>query len=73
MDSVRSTPSISVHLTRAIRWAGWSRWARSAKEGKEGGKRVTPGAWQHKAWMHGLNQETGMGSILSRAMKNVKI
>jgi len=30
-------------------------------------------AWQHKAWMHGLNQETGMGSILSRAMKNVKI
>ena len=29
--------------------------------------------WQHKAWMHGLNQETGMGSILSRAMKNVKI
>jgi len=30
-------------------------------------------AWQHSAWEHGLSQETGMGSILSRAMKNVKI
>ena len=28
---------------------------------------------QHDAWEKGLSQETGMGSILSRAMKNVKV